>query len=180
VQRSQAESAVRGIAEKAAVGLERPWRDAVRAVSVPTADDVVRTLDDMIDGIDLGLGRTPLWWRLVGLVQWIAFAAFVAGAGWGAVALVDRLADLGVPQPPTVAGVALPVLLLVGGLAVGLVLAILARVAVRTSARRRAERTESVVRQAVEEASRDRVVGPIQAELDRYERYRAGIVRALG
>lgn len=180
VQRSQAESAVRGIAEKAAVGLERPWRDAVRAVSVPTADDVVRTLDDTIDGIDLGLGRTPLWWRLVWLVQWIAFAAFVAGAAWGAVALVDRLADLGVPQPPTAAGVALPVLLLVGGLAVGLVLAILARVAVRTSARRRAERTESVVRSAVEEAARDRVVGPIQAELDRYERYRAGIVRALG
>ncbi|MGQ2910559.1 GTPase [Aeromicrobium sp.] len=180
VQRAQAESAVREIAEKAAVGLERPWRDAVRRASVRTGDDVVRELDDTIDRIDLGLSRTPVWWRLVDVLQWLAFAAFVAGVGWGAVELASRVAGWEVPEAPVVLGFSLPLLLLVGGLAVGVVLAVLARVTVRASARRRAQRAEAVLRRTVDEVAQDKVLAPLQAELDRYERYRSGIVRALG
>jgi GTP-binding protein EngB required for normal cell division len=180
VQRAQAESAVREIAEKAAVGLERPWRDAVRSASVRTGDDVVRELDDTIDRIDLGLSRTPVWWRLVDVLQWLAFAAFVAGVGWGAVELASRVAGWEVPAAPVVLGFSLPLLLLVGGLAVGVVLAVLARVTVRASARRRAQRAEAVLRRTVDEVAQDKVLAPLQAELDRYERYRSGIVRALG
>ncbi|KQO39874.1 GTPase [Aeromicrobium sp. Leaf245] len=180
VQRAQAESAVREIAEKAAVGLERPWRDAVRNASVRTGDDVVRELDDTIDRIDLGLSRTPVWWRLVDVLQWLAFAAFVAGVGWGAVELASRVAGWEVPEAPVVLGFSLPLLLLVGGLAGGVVLAVLARVTVRASARRRAQRAEAVLRRTVDEVAQDKVLAPLQAELDRYERYRSGIVRALG
>lgn len=180
VQRAQAESAVREIAEKAAVGLERPWRDAVRNASARTGDDVVRELDDTIDRIDLGLSRTPVWWRLVDVLQWLAFAAFVAGVGWGAVELASRVAGWEVPDAPVVLGFSLPLLLLVGGLAVGVVLAVLARVTVRASARRRAQRAEAVLRRTVDEVAQDKVLAPLQAELDRYERYRSGIVRALG
>lgn len=180
VQRAQAESAVREIAEKAAVGLERPWRDAVRTASVRTGDDVVRELDDTIDRIDLGLSRTPVWWRLADVLQWLAFAAFVAGLGWGAVELASRVAGWQVPEAPVVAGFSLPLLLLVGGLAVGVVLAVLARVTVRASARRRAQRAEAVLRRTVDEVAQQKVLAPLQSELDRYERYRNGIVRALG
>lgn len=180
VQRAQAESAVREIAEKAAVGLERPWRDAVRNASARTGDDVVRELDDTIDRIDLGLSRTPVWWRLVDVLQWLAFAAFVAGVGWGAVELASRVAGWEVPEAPVVLGFSLPLLLLVGGLAVGVVLAVLARVTVRASARRRAQRAEAVLRRTVDEVAQEKVLAPLQAELDRYERYRSGIVRALG
>lgn len=180
VQRAQAESAVREIAEKAAVGLERPWRDAVRAASVRTGDDVVRELDDTIDRIDLGLSRTPVWWRLVGVLQWLAFAAFVAGLGWGAVELVRRITGWGVPEAPVVLGFSLPLLLLVGGLVAGVVLAVLARVTVRSSARRRGRQAEAVLRRTVDEVAQELVLAPLQGELDRYERYRSGIVRALG
>ena len=180
VQRAQAESAVREIAEKAAVGLERPWRDAVRDASVRTGDDVVRELDDTVDRIDLGLSRTPVWWRLVDLLQWLAFVAFVAGVGWGAVELASRVAGWEVPDAPVVLGFSLPLLLLVGGLVAGVVLAVLARVAVRASARRRAQQAEAALRRTVDEVARDTVLAPLQAELDRYERYRSGIVRALG
>ncbi|MCR4514558.1 GTPase family protein [Aeromicrobium sp. 50.2.37] len=180
VQRAQAESAVRETAEKAAVGLERPWRDAVRDASVRTGDDVVRELDDTVDRIDLGLSRTPVWWRLVDVLQWLAFVAFVAGVGWGAVELASRVAGWEVPDAPVVLGFSLPLLLLVGGLAAGVVLAVLARVAVRASARRRAQQAEAALRRTVDEVARDTVLAPLQAELDRYERYRSGIVRALG
>ncbi len=125
VQRAQAESAVREISEKAAVGLERPWRDAVREASVSTSADVVRELDETVDRIDLGLSRTPFWWRAV-------------------------------------------------------LLAALSRAAVRASARRRAQQADATLRRAVAEVSEQKVVAPLQAELDRYERYRSGILRALG
>lgn len=180
VQRAQAESAVREISEKAAVGLERPWRDAVREASGRTSDDVVAHLDRTIDGIDLGLGRTPVWWRLVDVLQWLAFAALVAGIGWGAVELGSRVAGWQVPDAPVVLGFSLPLLLLLGGLVAGIVLAVLSRVAVRASARRRAQQAEAVLTRTVAEVAEERVVAPLQAELDRYARYRAGILRALG
>lgn len=44
VQRASAETAVRDFAEKAAVGLERPWRDAVRAASTVQGADIVAEL----------------------------------------------------------------------------------------------------------------------------------------
>ena len=52
-----------------------------------TSADVVRELDETVDRIDLGLSRTPFWWRAVDVLQWIAFAALVVGVGWGAYAL---------------------------------------------------------------------------------------------
>jgi GTP-binding protein EngB required for normal cell division len=174
VQRAQAESAVREVAEKAAVGLERPWRDAVRDASVRTADEVVAHLDETVDRLDLGLARTPVWWRLVGLAQWLAFLALLGGLGWGVATLV------GAPEPPELSGVALPWVVAGAGLAVGVVLSLLAAVAVRSTTRRRARHADAVLRSTVAEVAQDRVVAPLQAELDRYARYRAGIVRALG
>jgi GTP-binding protein EngB required for normal cell division len=180
VQRAQAESAVREISEKAAVGLERPWRDAVREASVSTSADVVRELDETVDRIDLGLSRTPFWWRAVDVLQWIAFAALVVGVGWGAVELLSGLVGWRVGDAPVVAGTSLPLLLLLGGLVGGVLLAALSRAAVRASARRRAQQADATLRRAVAEVSEQKVVAPLQAELDRYERYRSGILRALG
>jgi GTP-binding protein EngB required for normal cell division len=179
VQRAQAESAVREISEKAAVGLERPWRDAVREAAASTSGDVVRRLDETVDGIDLGLSRTPFWWRAVDLLQWLAFAAFVAGAAWGAVELLAGVTGWQVPDPPVVAGFSLPLLLLLLGLVGGIVLAVVSRVAVRASARRRAQHADAVLRRTVAGLAEQQVVAPLQAELDRYARYRQGVLRAL-
>lgn len=179
VQRAQAESAVREITQKAAVGLERPWRDAIRDASVRGGTDVVQELDDAVDRIDLGLSRPAAWWRAVDVLQWLAFVALVVGVGWTVFELVGGVSSLETPDPPVVAGFSLPLLLLLGGAAVGIVLAVVSRAAVRVEARRRAARTEAALRDVVAEVAQTRVVDPIEAELARYETFRQGIGRAL-
>lgn len=179
VQRAQAESAVREITQKAAVGLERPWRDAIRDTSLRGDADVVHELDAAVERIDLGLSRPAAWWRAVDALQWLAFVALVAGIGWTLFELVGGLSSLETPEPPVLAGFSLPLLLLVGGAAVGVVLAVVSRAAVRVEARRRAARTEAALRAVVAEVAQTRVVDPIEAELARYETFRQGIGRAL-
>lgn len=179
VQRAQAEAAIREITQKAAVGLERPWREAIRDASVRDGADVVRDLDDAVDHIDLGLSRPAAWWRLVDVLQWLALLALVVGIGWTGYELVGGVSSLETPEPPVVAGFSLPLLLLIGGGVVGVVLAVLSRAAVRVEARRRAARAEAALRDAVAQVSQTKVVAPIEAELQRYEAFRQGIDRAL-
>ncbi len=180
VQRAQADAAVREIAEKAAVGMERPWREAVRAAAVTRGGaDVVPTLDAEVQKVDLGLASTPLWWRLAGAVQGIAFAALVAGALWLGAELVSAFTALSLPDPPVVAGFSLPWLLAGAGLLVGVVVVVVGRAAAGISARRRADRAEERLRELVARVATDEVVEPLEAEIARYRRYRAGIVAAL-
>ena len=83
VQQAQVETAVRRICEGAARDLPRPWQQAVRrAAGVRHGDDVREALDRGIVGTDLDVDRTPLWWRVGSLVQWLVTLAAVAGAGW--------------------------------------------------------------------------------------------------
>src|SRR5687767_2772764 len=120
VQRAQAETAVRGFAEKASVGLARPWRDAVRGVSTSRSDDIVIALDRGIHSADVAVAGTAVWWRVVNVLQWLALIAFVVGLGWSGLQLLAESTSATVRNTPEVAGYRVPVLLAVGGLVVGI------------------------------------------------------------
>lgn len=187
VQRSAAETAVRVFGEKAAVGLERPWRDAVRA-STSKVENPGAALDDAVAGVDLGRHRAAFWWQLVNALQWIAFIAFVGGLGWWA---LDRLGDRAafvadiLPAVPTISGYgpldgrSLALVVGLAGLVVGIGLAVVSRVLARVTSKRRAARAERELRDAIRRVSAELVVAPVEAELAVYERYRAGITAAL-
>ncbi|WP_375002634.1 GTPase [Aeromicrobium sp. CTD01-1L150] len=178
VHRAQAEGAVRELAEKASVGLAPPWRDAVREASVQRTDDVVSALDDAVVGTNLGIARPALWWRLVDAVQWLSLGALVVGLVWLGLLAVDAVAPVDVPQGPEVAGFSLPVVLAVGGLVVGVGLAVLSRLLARVAARSKARRIEERLSESIAQVAHERVLAPVESELERYARYRAGIVRA--
>ncbi len=179
VNRSQAEGAVRELAEKASVGLLAPWREAVRRASTDRGDEVARELDSAVQGVDLGVGRPAAWWRLVQVLQWLLLVAGIGGLLWWVAELGGDLVDLTVPDGPAVLGVSLPPLLAIGGLVGGIVLALLARVLVGASVRARARRTAETLESAVADVADRAVLQPVQAELDRYETFRAGITRAV-
>lgn len=181
LQRAEAEAAIREFAETASVGLEGPWRDAVRAVSAGRTDVTVPKLEAAVEGAGLASLRTPLWWHVANVLQWAALASLVVGAGWYGAHEVSRRTgrDL-VPAPMEFFGYPLPLLLAAGGLAVGLGLALISAIANGLGASRRARHTERVLRASIEAVADTEVVAPVREELDAYQRYRSGILRARG
>jgi GTP-binding protein EngB required for normal cell division len=187
VQRAEAELAIRELADKASVGLERPWRDAVRLASSPPDDDIVDALDDAIVAADIGTGKSALWWRVVQVVQWLAFLTILVGLGWLAAQAVEHyVSSVTLPDLKDVVGVkdigGVPVAAVVaGGAAVfGIVLGLVSRVFARISGRRKAKRADRQLRAAIDAVVEEHVIAPMHAELDSYQKYRKGIIAALG
>jgi GTP-binding protein EngB required for normal cell division len=187
VQRAEAELAIRDLADKASVGLERPWRDAVRLASSPPDDDIVDALDAAIVAAEVGTGKPALWWRVVQVVQWLAIATILVGLGWLAAQAVEHfvssvtLPDLkDVVGVKDVGGVPVAAVVAVGAAVFGIVLGLVSRVFARISGRRKAKRADRQLRAAIDAVVEERVIAPMHAELDSYQTYRKGIIAALG
>ncbi|MFC5679429.1 GTPase [Aeromicrobium endophyticum] len=179
VQRARAELAVREVAERASEGLERPWRDAVRDAASPQDADVVDELDTAIRATSSDIARPAPWWRLVHAVQLLAVVAAVAGLLWLVAQGIDAAASFGLPDLGSVGPVPLAAVVVVGALLGGLVLAAVSGLAAGAGARRKARTTDEALRSTIATIAADRVVGPVERELGRYETYRSGIAAAL-
>jgi GTP-binding protein EngB required for normal cell division len=177
VQRARVDTEVRALADEVSDGLNQPWVDAVHRASVSRLDELGDRLDAALAATEVGASRTPAWAWLVRIVQWLLLAASVAGLVWTGVLLgTDKIND---PDTPQVAGVALALVLLVGGLVLGIVLGLVCRLAVAGAGRKRAELADRQLREAVSEVSRELVVAPVDAELTAYTAVRSGVERAL-
>jgi predicted GTPase len=178
VQRAQVDTALRQVCDAAGVGLPDPWRRAVAAAAEGRSGDVRDALDRAVVSTDLGVARVPLWWRAVGAVQWLLVVVAVIGAGW--LLLLGVGSYLRLPDPPTpeVGPVAVPTLLLVGGVVLGLLLALVARLVAGGGAVVRRRRAESRLRGAIEGVADTLMLAPVTAELDRHQRAREALDRA--
>jgi hypothetical protein len=180
VQQAQVERAVRSICDGAARDLPAPWQEAVRRAAGARGDDVRDALDASIVGTDLGVDRTPLWWRLGSGVQWLVTLASVFGAGWLLLLAFGSYLRLPDASTPSWHGVALPTLLLVGGVLLGLLLAGVGLVVGRAGATLRRTRAENRLLEGIESVADWLVVAPVEAELRRHERARDALSRASG
>lgn len=179
VQRANAELAIRDAAEKASIGLERPWRDAIRDASNPPGDDIIDALDRAIHETGLGVARPAIWWRVVQVVQLLLFVAMVGGLGWLAAQGIQQLVSFDLPDLGKVGGVPMAAAIAGGSLVAGIVLGALSSLASRIGGRRKAKRADRQLREAIDRVTTERVITPIQAELDAYGAYRSGIRAAL-
>lgn len=181
VQRAEAELAIRDLADKASVGLERPWRDAVRRASNPPGDDIVEALDRAIVSTGLDAGKPALWWRLVQIVQWLAFLAMLGGLGWLAAQGVQHyVSSVSLPDLKDVGGVPVAAAVAGGAAVLGIVLGLVSRLFARLGGRRKARRADRLLRAAIDAVIEERVITPVRAELDSYATYRRGIIAAIG
>ena len=175
VQRARLDSEVRALADDTTQGLGRPWADAVRRASVQRLPEIGDRLDDAVRGVDLQVARIPVWAGVVRVLQWILVVAALLGAAWTvATALSGTLDDT-----PVRFGVALPLILLLGGVGLGVLLALVCRGLVAATARRRAAVADTRLREAVGVVAHDLVVSPVEIELEAYTRARGGLSKAL-
>jgi GTPase Era involved in 16S rRNA processing len=178
VQRARVDAEVRALADDLSSGLGRPWVEAVRRASTSRLDQLGDRLDAALAATELGRSRIPIWAGLVRVLQWLLIAATLAGLVWtGVLAGSGKLQDSDTPQ---VGGIALAVVLLVGGIVVGIVLGVVCHFLVRRTARRRAKLADERLRAAVSEVSRELVLDPVEEELAAYTVLRTGLGKALG
>ena len=179
VQRARVDTEVRALVDDVTVGLSRPWADAVRRASVTRLPDLNDRLDSALGGTDLGAARIPAWAGLVRVLQWLLIATALAGAGWLALLAVLAYLQMAAPASPESAGLPLPTLMLLGGIALGILLMLLCRVLVAATARRRARAADKRLRSAISEVVDELVVQPVETELAAYGAVRSGLSHAL-
>ncbi|MFG1867783.1 GTPase [Micromonospora arborensis] len=171
-QRSALGLAIRAVADRAATDLPAAWPGAVTSAARSRLGDLPDALDRTIAGTDLGLGRRPLWWRIVGGVQWLVTLAAVVGLGWLVLGYALRALGLPALDNPKVGQVPLPTLLLLGGLLAGLLLAALTRPVVRWAARRARARAEQRLTAKVALVGDEYVLTPVRVVLGSYAQAR--------
>ena len=169
--------ATRQLADRAAIGLPVRWAHAVADAAAPGDDALGDALDQAILHTPLR-ARTPRWWTIAGILQWVFGAAVIAGVLW--LAALSVVAWLQLPElpTPTVGVLPWPFLLLAGGLVLGLLSAGVARGAARVGARRRATKAGKRLREAISSVAGDRIVTPVAAVLARHARVRELLDRA--
>jgi len=179
VQRARVDTAVRTVADDASAELSKPWAAAVRRASVSRLPDLNDGLDKAVSGTDLGVSRTPLWWRLVRLLQWALMLTALGGGLWLAGLAVFGFLQVPAPGTPDYEGFPVPTLMLLGGVAAGIALALLCRVLTGLSARAKARSADRRLRAAIGEVTERLVIEPIETEISSYRETRDGLAAAL-
>ncbi len=179
VQRARVDTAVRSVADDASTELSKPWAAAVRRASVSRLEDLNDALDRAVSGTDLGVSRTPIWWRLVRVLQWVLILTAIAGGLWLAGLALFGYLQMPAPDTPDYRGFPVPTLMLLGGVAVGIVLALLCRVLTGLSARSKARSADRRLRSAIGAVTEELVIEPIETEIEAYRATRDGLATAL-
>ena len=163
-QRSRVELATRQVAEAAGAGLPTRWALAVHAAASPAGADLADALDQAVLGAHLGISR-PVWWRVIGAVQWLLTAAAILGGAWLLVLALLGALRLPEPRTPYVGWLPLPTLLLLAGLVLGLLLGVVVRAVASAAARGRGRRARARLLDAVAGVATARVTGPVRGVL---------------
>ncbi|OPF73916.1 ATP-binding protein [Streptomyces antioxidans] len=170
--RPAVEEAVRTIGDEATAGLPGPWAQAVREAAGWGGRGLAEAVDEAV-AAETAHRRAvrPVWWSMVTAAQVTVLLVQVMGVLW----LLGAMAGVfGGPERW------MPVLVVVGGAAVGPALAWGSRAAARGPARRHGRSVEGRLREVAAECGRRRVLEPVEAELARYGEVRAQYVAAAG
>jgi hypothetical protein len=151
------------------------WAPALNAAARSRSADLPDALDRAVARTNLGMSRAPVWWRGVGMLQWLLTIAAVGGLLWLIGGYAIRVLGLPALNYPKVGAVPLPTLLLLGGLLLGALLALLLKPIVNWGAQRARRRAEHRLRAAVMEVAREYVVAPVREVLNAYAQAREAL-----
>ena len=178
VQSARVDAAVRAACDEVGAGLAKPWQQAIRGAATARLSDLNNRLDHTLASTDLGVARVPWWAALVRVVQWLLILAALVGGVWLAGVGLAGYLQFDVPSPK-VGPVAVPTLLLLGGVVGGILLALLCRVLVGVSARSRARSADRRLRDGIHAVAQDLVLSPINTELATYTTVREQLANVL-
>ncbi len=169
--------AIRQLADRAGEGLPVRWANTVADAATPHQDDLADALDQAVVRTRLR-ARNPLWWKIMGAVQWAFGLAAIVGFLWLLVLGVVGWLQLPPLPTPTLGALPWPFLLFAGSLLLGFLAALITRSAGIVGARYRARLVDKRLREAIRAVAAERVVAPVTEVLDRHRRTRELLERA--
>lgn len=178
VQRARVDSAVRAACDEVSAGLAKPWQQAIRSAATARLGELNDRLDHTLATTPLGVDRVPWWATVVRFLQWVLIASALVGGLWLAGLAVAGYLQFDVPSPK-VGPIAIPTILLLGGVLGGIVLALLCRVLVGAAARSRAKAADRRLRAGIREVAQELVLSPLDAELTAYTTVRERLQTVL-
>ncbi|MGR6900228.1 GTPase [Glutamicibacter sp. BSL13] len=168
--------AVDGYVHQATEPMPPSWRQ-------PLLDDMAEAGERMEGPIDLAIASTPLgvekgswWWPLIKILQWVSVVLAAAGALWLGALAAAQFMQFSLPEPPRIEGIAIPTLLLLGGILVGIVLGLGGSIFNRLLARIKRKKALGNLNKSVAQVVRQEVVDPTGEHVDRYNSF-AGMIR---
>lgn len=171
--------ATRNFVRAASDGLPVRWAQAVEE-AVDHGDGALSdALDQAVIGTSLR-ARRPIWWLVVNVLQWILGIAAALGLLWLAALWVVGLAQIPTPETPAIGILPVPLVMLVGGVALGILLGAVSRWWARAGARRRKGLIAKRLTDAVAEVADKRILSPIDDVLERHQHTREHLDRAVG
>lgn len=168
VQRAAAGLAVRRYGELVAAGLPEPWPSALDRAARSRLADLPSALDNTLARTELAASRTPWWWRLATVAQWLLMVAALGAVGWWAVGPLAPAFGARSPHQPMVGSVPLGLLLAAGLLVAGAVLHLLLLPLAMTDTRLVQERVRRRLRAGVFSVANQYVAEPVRDVLGRY------------
>lgn len=179
VQQSRVDAAVRDLSDEVTTGLDRGWRDAIRAATQENRRIISDRLDRAIATTDLGLDSDRGWWKVITVVQWILIVAVLAGLVWLGVDFVLLYLQLPPLPPVQWQGIGVQTLLVVGGVIGGLLVALLSRIGVEVGARSKERSARKALQKSIGRVTEELVIEPVNAEVTRYESVRRHLAEVL-
>jgi GTP-binding protein EngB required for normal cell division len=165
--RSAVELATRELGDRAGRGLPQAWTDAVTNSATPPGEDLADVLDQAVVNTPLRL-RNPLWWAILGTLQWVFAITAVSGLLWLVIVAVLGWLQVSAVDTPHLGRLSYPFLLLAGGLLIGFLLSQLSRAMGRVGGRRLKVIVEARLRDSVADVAREHLVAPVQEVLNRH------------
>ncbi|MGO1636999.1 MAG: GTPase [Ancrocorticia populi] len=165
-----ARASVHRYASRSAENLPRRWRYDVVGASEERTDSIACETSSLASKADLGR-KDPLWWGFAAAFQWLAGLVAVAGLAWMVVLWLTAAFHIQFPEPPAFGPIAVPTMLLIGGLLAGILGAIVGRWVLARGASRTRSRVHGAIGQQVTEAAESAVAVPLREELAQYGRF---------
>ena len=170
---AQLSTGLRAISNELSVGMPSLWQEAVAGAVHRNEASLPDSLDRAVVATDLGADRTPIWWQVIRVLQWLLIAAVAVGALWLTLNVV--LGYFGLPRvdvypmgPEGGLQVPVPTILVVGGVVLGLVLSGVSGLAIAASANGAARRAQRALEASVAGVAEEQVLKPAEAEVERY------------
>lgn len=168
---TQARSALRNYVEEATGHMPRAWARDVRDRADERTSKVHKDIDTLIARTNLEAKRSPLWWSVVNLLQWLVLLTAIVGGVWLLLLIFADTLQLQLPDPPAWGIFPLPTLLLLGGIVAGWLLSLVSRYLVSRGAKRTEERVQRRLDEKIVEHAENEILVPLREEVGEYAQF---------
>ena len=164
--RARIEKAQRDLANGASGDLVDPWPRLLKERAAGSTEDLLNDMDKVIGRAEVRPSRRPSWWTVGSLLQRLFLGSVAVGFVW--LGVLFALEWFQIPNPPTpeIRGIPWPTLLFFGGLLLGVLTAFLFGLFARMGAARVRKRARSSIERGLQEVAEQRVITPLEEELE--------------